>query len=275
MPAATIRLIMFSKSPGLSAEECRSVRLKDKVAIVTASGGPMGGTIAERFAEEGAKVVINDRIISRLEEWEKKLTGRGFDVLVVPGNPTKRDSAEEMVRQTIDRFGRVDILVNVIGGLKGTLNQPFLEQTEEQWEFAWGINLRANFHLTQLCAPGMVERRSGKIVNIASVDMGGAPGRTPYGTAKAAVAGFTKSLAIELGPSGINVNAIAPGLIRTSVMDITSPDYVQEWIDRSSLKRIGEPIDIANTALFLASDEARHITGQIIYVSGGITPGIV
>lgn len=251
------------------------MRVADKVALVTGSGGPMGGTIAQRLAEEGAKIVINDRIITRLEEWERKLGQRGFDVLAIPGNPTKRDNAEEMVRQTVAQFGRVDILVNVVGGLKGTLNQPLLEQTEEQWEFALGINLRANFHLTQLCAPGMIERGYGKIVNIASVDMGGAPGRTPYATAKAAVAGFTKSLAIELGPHGINVNAIAPGLIATSVMEMTSPEYVQEWTDRSLLKRIGEPIDIANATLFLASDEARHITGQILYVSGGITPGIV
>lgn len=251
------------------------MRVADKVALVTGSGGPMGGTIAQRLAEEGAKVVINDRIITRLEEWEKKLGQRGFDVLAIPGNPTKRDNAEEMVRQSVERFGRIDILVNVVGGLKGTLNQPLLEQTEEQWEFALGINLRANFHLTQLCAPGMIERGYGKIVNIASVDMGGAPGRTPYATAKAAVAGFTKSLAIELGPHGINVNAIAPGLIATSVMEMASPEYVQEWTDRSLLKRIGEPIDIANATLFLASDEARHITGQILYVSGGITPGIV
>ena len=251
------------------------MRLQDKVAIVTASGGPMGGTIAQRFAEEGARVVINDRIISRLEEREKLLRGRGFDILSFPGNPTKRDNAEEMVRQTIDRFGRVDILVNVIGGLKGNLNTPLIEQTEEQWEFAMGINLRANFHLTQLCAPGMIERRYGKIINIASVDMGGAPGRTPYGAAKAGVAGFTKSLAMELGPHNVNVNAIAPGFIQTSVVELTTPEYRQAWVERSLLKRLGEPIDIANAALFLASDESSYITGQILYVSGGITPGIV
>ena len=251
------------------------MRVQDKVAIVTASGGPMGGTIAQRLAEEGAKVVINDRIISRLEDRDKTLTGMGFDVLAFPGNPTKRDNAEELVRQTLDRFGRVDILVNVIGGLKGNLDTPFVEQTEEQWEFALGINLRAGFHLTQLCAPGMIERRYGKIINIASVDMGGAPGRTPYAAAKAAVAGFTKSLAMELGPHNINVNAIAPGFIRTTVVEVTTPEQQQAWIDRSLLKRLGEPIDIANAALFLASEEARHITAQILYVSGGITPGIV
>lgn len=251
------------------------MRVADKVAIVTGSGGPMGGTIAERLAEEGARVVLNDRIIGRLDEREKHLRTRGFDVLAVPGNPTKRDNAEQLYQQTVDRFGRVDILVNVIGGLKGTLNQPLLEQTEEQWEFAMGINLRAGFHLVQLCAPGMIERRSGKIVNIASVDMGGAPGRTPYAAAKAAVAGYTKSLAIELGPHNVNVNAIAPGFIQTSVVEMTTPEYRQAWIDRSLLKRLGEPIDIANATLFLVSEEASYITGQILYVSGGITPGIV
>lgn len=251
------------------------MRVQEKVAIITGSGGPMGGTTAQRLAEEGAKVVINDRIIGRLEEWQKKLTGQGYDVLAVPGNPTKRDNAEEMYRQAVDRFGRVDILVNIVGGLKGNLATPFLDQTEEQWEFAMGINLRANFHMAQLCLPGMIERGYGKIVNIASVDMGGAPGRTPYGTAKAGVAGFTKSLAIEVGPHGINVNAIAPGLIQTSVMEMTTPEYQDEWRQRSLLKRLGEPIDIANAVLFLVSDEARFITGQILYVSGGITPGIV
>jgi len=105
--------------------------------------------------------------------------------------------------------------------------------------------------------------------------MGGAPGRTPYGAAKAGVAGFTKSLAMELGPHNVNVNAIAPGFIQTSVVELTTPEYRQAWVDRSLLKRLGEPIDIANAALFLASDESSYITGQILYVSGGITPGIV
>lgn len=251
------------------------MRLEDKVAIVTASGGPMGGTIAQRLAEEGAAVVLNDRIAGRLQEWEETLRGMGFEPLAVPGNPTKRADAEELVRQAVERFGRVDILVNVIGGLRGTLYQPLLDQTEEQWEFALGLNLRANFHLVQLCAPGMIERRSGKIVNIASVDMGGADGRTPYATAKAAVAGFTKSLAIELGPHNINVNAVAPGLIRTGVMQMQTDEGVREWTERSLLKRIGEPVDVANAMLFLVSEEARHITAQILYVSGGITPGIV
>lgn len=251
------------------------MRVQDKVAIVTASGGPMGGTIAQRLAEEGARVVINDRVPGRLQEWAQRLSGKGFDVLAVPGNPTKREDAEDLVRQTVERFGRVDILVNVIGGLRGTLYQPLLDQTEEQWEFAMGLNLRANFHLVQLCAPGMIERRSGTIVNIASVDMGGAGGRTPYATAKAAVAGFTKSLAIELGPYNITVNAIAPGLIRTNVMPMVTEAEMQAWTDRSLLKRIGDPIDVANAALFLVSEEARHITAQILYVSGGITPGIV
>jgi 3-oxoacyl-[acyl-carrier protein] reductase len=249
------------------------MRVQDKVAIVTASGGPMGGTIAQRLAEEGARVTINDRIAGRLQEWQEKLTGMGFEVLAVPCNPTKREDAEELVRRTVERFGRVDILVNVIGGLRGTLYQPLLDQTEEQWEFAMGLNLRANFHLVQLCAPGMIERRFGKIINIASVDMGGAAGRTPYAAAKAAVAGFTKSLAIELGPYNINVNAIAPGLIRTGVIQMQTEEGVREWTERSLLKRIGEPLDVANAALFLASEEARHITAQILYVSGGITPG--
>lgn len=251
------------------------MRVRDEVAIVTAAGGPMGGTIAQRLAEEGAKIVINDRIVGRLGEWEQKLASTGFDVLAVPGNPTKRADAEELMRQASERFGRVDILVNVIGGLRGTLDQSLLEQTEEQWEFALGLNLRANFHLTQLCAPGMIARRHGKIVNIASVDMGGAAGRTPYAAAKAAVAGFTKSLAAELGPHNINVNAVAPGLIRTGVMQLQTEEGIREWTERSLLKRIGEPLDVANAVLFLVSEEARHITAQILYVSGGITPGIV
>jgi NAD(P)-dependent dehydrogenase (short-subunit alcohol dehydrogenase family) len=257
------------------AKKEAAMRVQDKVAIVTASGGPMGGAIAERLAEEGARVVLNDRIAGRLQEWETKLVARGFETLAVLGNPTKRADAEALVEQTVARFGPVDILVNVIGGLRGTLSQPLLDQSEEQWEFALGLNLRANFHLVQLCAPAMIERRSGRIINIASVDMGGAAGRTPYATAKAAVAGFTKSLAAELGPHSITVNAIAPGLIRTSVMQLQTEEGVREWIERSLLKRIGEPVDVANAALFLASEEARHITAQILYVSGGITPGIV
>src|SRR5262245_24159521 len=188
------------------------MRLDGKVAVVTGSGGKMGGGIALRLAEEGADILLNDRVDGRTDAFEAPIRAMGRDVASVLANVTRREGARELIEAAERRWGRVDILVNVVGGIRGSTVNPLAEMSEEDWEFAIGLNLRATFHCTQLVLPGMIARRVGKIVNIASVSWAGDPQRIHYSTAKAGVVAFTRSAATQLAPYNINVNAVAPGL---------------------------------------------------------------
>ena len=242
-------------------------------AIVTGSGGRMGGTIAVMLAEEGADVVLNDRLPGKVEEYEEKIRALGRDVVSVVGNVTRREGAEAVVDAGIERWGRIDVLVNVVGGIKGPMVSPIWETREEEWEITVGINLRANYHCTQLVAPGMMERKFGKIVNIASTDWAGQADHAHYAAAKAGVVAFTRSVAQQLAPYNINVNAIAPGGTLTGELQIKSmtPD---KWKDMNPLGRPNEPEDIGHAALFLCSERARNITGQLLTVAGGLNPSL-
>ncbi|HEX2383305.1 MAG TPA: SDR family NAD(P)-dependent oxidoreductase, partial [Acidimicrobiales bacterium] len=175
-------------------------RVAGQKAVVTGSGGAMGGAIARRLASEGADVVLNDRLADRAARWEGAISEIGRDVLSVHGNVTRRDEARRLIAAAEDRWGRVDILVNVVGGIKGPIANPVWEITEEEWEFAMGLNLRGTFHCTQAVLPGMMSRRQGKIVNIASVSWAGDALHAHYAAAKAAVVAFTRSAATQLGP---------------------------------------------------------------------------
>src|SRR5438874_13082337 len=150
-------------------------RLEDRKAIVTGSGGKMGGAIALRLAEEGADLVLNDRLPGLTEAYEAQIRALGRDVVSVLANVTRREGAQQVVNAALERWGRVDILVNVVGGIKGAVDNPLWAISEEEWEFAMGLNLRGGFHCTQLVLPGMMARRAGKIVNIASVSWAGDP----------------------------------------------------------------------------------------------------
>src|SRR5581483_10182693 len=192
-------------------------RVQEKKAIVTGSGGKMGGAIALRLAEEGADIVLNDRLPGLTEPWEAQIRALGRDVVSVLANVTRREGAERVVDAALERWGRVDILVNVVGGIKGPVENPLWEITEEEWEFAMGLNLRGTFHCTHLVLPGMMARRAGKIVNIASISWAGDPLHAHYSAAKAGVVAFTRSAATQLAPYNINVNAVAPGGTRSGV----------------------------------------------------------
>ena len=148
-------------------------------AIVTGSGGRMGGTIAVMLAAEGADVVLNDRLPGKVDEYEEKIKALGRDVISVVENVTRREGAKAVVDAGLERWGRIDLLVNVVGGIKGPMVSPIWETREEEWEITVGINLRANYHCTQLVAPGMMEGKFGKIVNIASTDWAGQPDHAP------------------------------------------------------------------------------------------------
>jgi 3-oxoacyl-[acyl-carrier protein] reductase len=251
-------------------EEEEAMRFKDRVAVVTGAGGPMGRAVATKLVAEGAKVVVNDISANRLGQTVDALRAQGATVVGVRGNVVVREEAETLIRAAVEQLGGVDVLVNVVGGIRGSLYVPLLEINEGDWDFVMALNLRGGLNCTQLAAPHMLAKGYGKIVNISSVVAPqGAPGQAHYSAAKAGVLAFTKTAARELGPH-INVNCILPGLIQTSVMERSDPEMIRKFSELSPLKRVGRPEDIANAVAFLASDEASFITGQALFVAGGL-----
>ena len=253
----------------------RAGRLAGRGAVVTGSGGGMGGTIALRLAEEGAMVALNDRRPGATDPWLERITALGGDAFAVTGNVTRRADAAALIEAATQRWGGIDILVNVVGGNRGPVDVPVWKISEEDFEFAWGLNMRATFHCTQLVLPQMMARRAGTIVNIASNSWAGDPMHAHYAAAKAAVVAFTRSCAIQLGPYQITVNAVAPGATRTNA----SNDYLSELEPSAdgyervgTLGKVNDARDIANAVLFLASDEARHVSGQLLTVASGANP---
>lgn len=237
----------------------------------------MGRAIAERFAQEGASLVLADISGNRLDQARdaiEPMLRPGAGLVAHRADMTQADEARAVVAAGIARLQRIDILVNVVGGIRGAaLFAPLLELDEARWDDTFRLNLKASFHLVKLTAPGMLERRYGKIVNLTSINFAGELGSSDYGAAKAAVASLTRTLAMELAPH-VNVNCIAPGTIRTTVVSRMPPEELERYAAKPLLKRLGEPADIANAALFLASDEAAYITGEILAVSGGIWPAL-
>lgn len=237
------------------------MRLENKVAVVTGATQGIGRNIAETFAREGAKVIAVD--LSPLNYENEKIHGFELDV-------TNRVAIASFFEEVIKKFGKVDILVNNAGVTKDALIQ---KMTEEMWDFVIDVNLKGVFNLTQLFGPQMMENRTGSIINIASV-VGefGNVGQTNYAATKAGVIGMTKTWAKEFARKGaaIRVNSVAPGYINTDMMK-TVPDHVLENIKaKTMLNRLGEPQEIADAVLFLASDESTYITGHNLSVNGGM-----
>ena len=247
------------------------MRLKNRVAMITGAGGPMGQAIALRFAEEGASLVLTDISANRLKQTEEMVTNL-TEVIAIRSNVLDFTEIQEVVQAGQEQFQSIDILINVVGGVRSEkMNQPIMEMDVDRWDDTWKLNLKGTVNCIKLVANQMITKQYGKIVNISSIHLAGAKGFSDYGAAKAGVASLTKSAAMELSPY-INVNCIAPGVIQTSVIDRMDPEELQDYKNQTILGRLGEPIDIANTALFLSSDESRYITGQIIAVAGGMSP---
>jgi len=251
-------------------------RLGGRVAIVTGASRGIGRAIAQVFGREGAKVVVNyRREWGKAEEVVEEIRGFGGEALSFQADVGDAGAVEEMVEETVEVFGGVDILVNNAGVSMG--GGPLLEFNEAEYDPMWRVNVKGVLHCTRAVAPHMMERRYGKVVNIASIaGLGTAllPGNMLYASTKAAVIILTKRLALELGQYGINVNAVAPGLIRTEMgmgyqRAAEQAQRLRYFEEKSILRRIGEPEEVANVALFLASDEASFITGQVITVDGG------
>jgi len=253
-------------------------RLQGRVAMITGASRGIGRASALRLAREGAKILVNYRQErAKADEIVQEIKGFGGVAFASQADVGDRDAVVKMVEKAVDEYGRVDILVNNAGVVvRGGSLLDFKEETFDQMA---QVNVKGLLHCTKAVAPHMMEKRYGKIVNIASVAGLGTsalPGNLLYSSTKAAVIVLTKRLALELGRYGINVNAIAPGLIRTDMgLGHRSPAEQKERIQRfkrvSILGRIGEPEDIANVVLFLASDESSFITGQVITVDGGRT----
>jgi NAD(P)-dependent dehydrogenase (short-subunit alcohol dehydrogenase family) len=246
------------------------MRIKDKVAIVTGAGRGIGEAIALRFAEEGAKLIINDVNEADANHTVETIKGKGGQAAAVIGSVASRQVAEKMVDTAIREFGTVDILVNNAGIIRDAMLH---KMTDEQWDQVIDVNLKGVFLCTQCAAQVMREKKYGKIINISSSSWRGNPGQLNYSATKAGVIGMTKTSAKELGPKGINVNVIAPALIWTDMTKSMPPALLQR-VEQSlaflmPLNRWGQPEDVANLALFLASDESSFITGQLIHCDGG------
>ena len=244
------------------------MRLKDQIALITGSARGIGKEIALTFAKEGATVIISDINEEAAKQTAKEFVTDGFKADAFACNVSDMKSTQEMVDKILDIHSRIDILVNNAGITKDNL---FLRMTEEEWDAVLNVNLTGAFKCTKALAKSMVKARKGKIINIASiVGVIGNAGQANYSASKAGLIGFTKSLAREFASRGITSNAVAPGFIRTAMTDKLSDKVKEGLLERIPLKRLGEPQDVANACLFLASSDADYITGQTIIVDGGM-----
>lgn len=244
------------------------MKLAGKVALVTGGAQGIGKAVALLLARNGADIVVSDINLEKAEETAKEVQALGRKALATKVDVAAFGDVEKMVETILTQFGKVDILVNNAGIARDKL---ILRMTEEDWDAVLNINLKGTFNCTKAVVRHMSKQKSGKIVNIASVvgEMGNA-GQGNYAASKAGVIGFTKTIAREFAQRGINVNAIAPGYIETPMTDALS-DKVKEELKRLiPMDRLGKPEDVAEAVLFLVSESANYITGQVLNVNGGI-----
>jgi len=251
------------------------VKLEKKVAVVTGAGRGIGKAIATKLAEEGARVVISDVDLAFAESLAEKLKTTGREALAIKADVSNWQEVEQMFEQTEQRFGEVDILVNNAGIRKDV---PFHKISEKDWDSAIAVQLKGSFNCARAAQKYMVRQNYGKIVNLSSPVPAslGNRGQTSYASASAAIEGFTKALAVELGRYNINVNCVAPDFIDTEMTRNTArkegmylDDFKRFALAQIPLRRLGTVEDVANVVLFLVSDESSFISGQTICVRGG------
>ncbi len=246
-------------------------RYADRVVIVTGAARGIGAGTAKRFADEGASVAILD-----LDQESAAATAAGLGAAKAIGlacNVADAESVEAAVAQVVEELGKVDVLVNNAGVTRDNL---LFKMTDDDWDTVMNVHLRGSFLMTRAVQKHMVAAKYGKILNLSSVSALGNRGQANYSAAKMGLQGFTRTLALELGPFGINANAVAPGFIVTDMTDDTArrvgvepEDFRKAAAERNPVRRVGYPEDIAAAAAFLCSDEASYITGQVLYVDGG------
>ncbi|ASV69108.1 glucose 1-dehydrogenase [Cytobacillus sp. FSL W7-1323] len=243
------------------------MRLQNKVAIITGAASGMGKAEALRFASEGAKVIVADLNMEGAEAVVTEIKENNGEALAVKVNVTEQADLENMVKTAMDNYGQIDVVINNAGIFDKYTNS--LETTEQQWDLIFDINVKAIYKITNLVLPNMIKRGEGTIVNIASIaglvaQMGGAA----YTASKHAVVGYTKHIAAVYGSKGIKINAIAPGTIRTP---LTADMLKTRPTNKIPLDRFGNDYEVADLAVFLASDESKFMNGAVVPIDGGYT----
>ena len=247
--------------------------LTGKTAIITGAERGIGKAIALKFTKEGANIaftdlVLNDDMAAGLEATRKEIEAVGVTCRAYAGNAADFAETEKVVKQIKEDFGSIDILVNNAGITKDGL---MLRMTEQQWDAVINVNLKSAFNFIHACTPIMMRQKGGSIINMASVvGVHGNAGQCNYAAAKAGLIARAKSIAQEMGPKGIRANAIAPGFIETAMTAALSEEVRNEWAKKIPLRRAGQVEDIANTAVYLASDLSSYVSGQVIQVDGGM-----
>jgi len=244
------------------------MRFNGRVALITGGGRGIGAATAELFASEGAKVVVSDMDEAPAREVADPIKG-----LAIACDVTKREAVESMIERTVKELGRIDVLVTCAGIIRDNL---LYKMTDDDWDSVIDTHLKGTFYCARAAQKHMVEQKSGKMVFLSSTSALGNRGQTNYSAAKAGLQGMARTLAIELGPFNINVNAVAPGFVETRMTRATAErmgvDYEAFKLGAASqipLRRVGQPVDIASVIAFLCSDESSFVSGQTVYVRGG------
>ena len=256
------------------------MRLENRVALITGAAKGMGRDICLTLAREGADLALAARDVPPLEKLKDEIEAQGRRALVVPTDVTDEAAVERMVAKTLEAYGRIDILVNA-AGVTGPIETPVQEIKAEDFRFVLEANILGTFLPTKHVLPGMIARKYGKVVNISGTSgLRGYKYRAAYSSSKWALRGFTRTVALEVGPHNINVNALHPGIVAGDRMDKLcrekgkkrgwTPEQVhQEYVNEMALRRVTTSQDIANAVLYLASDDSKNMTGQSVTVDGG------
>lgn len=243
--------------------------LEGKTALITGAGRGIGKAIAVHFAKEGANIAFTDLAIDEnVKATEAEIAALGVKVKGYASNAADFDDTHKVVEQIKEDFGVIDVLINNAGITRDGL---MMRMSEQQWDMVINVNLKSAFNFTHAITPIMMRQKSGSIINMSSVvGVSGNAGQANYSASKAGMIGLTKSMAKEIGSRGIRVNAIAPGFIITDMTGALSEEVRKEWAKQIPLRRGGTPEDVANVALFLASDLSSYVSGQVIHVCGGM-----
>ncbi|ACV57220.1 beta-ketoacyl-ACP reductase [Alicyclobacillus acidocaldarius] len=247
-------------------------KLDGQVAIVTGAARGIGAATAKRLAVDGAKVAVFDIKEELTKDTVEAIRQAGGEAIGVGCDVTKADDVERAIESVVQKWGRLDILVNNAGVIRDNL---LFKMTEEDWDTVMNVHLKGAFLCSRAAQKYMVQQKSGKIINLSSTSALGNRGQANYAAAKAGIQGFTRTLAIELGPFGIRVNAVAPGFIETDMTRATAErvgvDYEafkQAASQQIALRRTGKPEDVANVIAFFASDDSAYVSGQVLYIDG-------
>jgi 3-oxoacyl-[acyl-carrier protein] reductase len=243
--------------------------LKGKTAVITGAARGIGKAIALKYAQEGANIAFTDlKIDENAKEVEKELNALGVKAKGYASNAADFEETHRTITEIMNDFGRIDILINNAGITKDGL---MMRMSEAQWDAVINVNLKSAFNFIHACTPLMLKQKSGSIINMSSVvGVAGNAGQTNYSASKAGMIGLTKSIAQELGSRGIRANAIAPGFIVSEMTEKLPESVRTEWESKIPLRHLGTPEDVANVAVFLASDLSSYVTGQVISCCGGM-----